>query len=358
MHKIKSFFYRFRKAPRLDAFESMESALGKERPKARPAFQEQLKGKLLARHQDLREARLENSTGFFRMHQWATVTAAVFLLVVAGGGSYVVSADAPVPQTQTIAGLGERIHPNIAPITITFDQPMMKGSVENSFFIEPYVDGRFIWENAQKVHFLPNKNLSPGEEYTVTVSSRARSVAQKPMGQAYERVFQSVPMQVNQQLDLRPLQELRQNIDSLTPEQKRRLREQLDLMDLRVRELIDSGVIVVPPPRSLEEAKPLLTPMEDSAEDPKPAEEIKPVEDSITITIEDPKPAESVEPVEEIQPVEDPKPLDDSKPLDDPKPADASGTSGGDASSGPIAPDASSGPPPSSAEPKSALERA
>lgn len=246
MHKLKSLIYRLvrKGSPRLDPFEKMEKMLERERPMARESFKENLKGQLLARHQDIMEERLDNSSKQFYFQRFATVTAAVFLLVVVGGGGLMVSAaTAPIPRTQTIGGLGAQIQPNVAPITVHFDQPMTKGSVEQAFSIYPPVEGHFVWDDRQTMHFLPQQELVAGVEYKVKVASSARSFFQKPLKIDYERTFETFLVNFSGDFPLDELNEMRRNFGQLSPEKQVIVRRKIQEMDRRLREMIQQGNI-------------------------------------------------------------------------------------------------------------------
>jgi hypothetical protein len=63
------------------------------------------------------------------------------------------------------------------PITLTFDQPMVPGSVEASFALAPAVGGRFAWNDEQtQVVFTPSgAGFVPGTRYRARLSGGARA---------------------------------------------------------------------------------------------------------------------------------------------------------------------------------------
>lgn len=60
-----------------------------------------------------------------------------------------------------------------APVVIEFGQRMNTASVEDSFSIEPAVDGQFVW-NANTLYFMPSQPWQVGQGYTVTLAAGAR----------------------------------------------------------------------------------------------------------------------------------------------------------------------------------------
>jgi len=52
-------------------------------------------------------------------------------------------------------------------VEIIFDREMNPVSVERSFKISPFVNGKFRWENNQKLIFIPDKNLTRNQKYQV-----------------------------------------------------------------------------------------------------------------------------------------------------------------------------------------------
>ncbi len=190
LRKLKQFIDRliyFKKASNLDDFGEIEVKLMKAMPKARSSFQQDLREKLKARHQELREEQVEKESGFFYVHRFATSMVLAMVLVVGGGGFMVSAADAPVPKNVPLSDTSPEWHPDVAPITIEFDQNMMRGSVEDAFSIYPAVEGSFVWDNNHKVRFLPDMPLDSNQEYVVTISQDARSFLQKPMSAEFEQ---------------------------------------------------------------------------------------------------------------------------------------------------------------------------
>tara|TARA_B100000315_G_scaffold231618_1_gene243100 strand:- start:256 stop:768 length:513 start_codon:yes stop_codon:yes gene_type:complete len=148
-----------------------------------------------------------------------------------------------------MAGLEEQTQPSMAPITIDFDQPMMRSSVEAAFSMSPAVEGNFLWEGNKRIHFLPNENLDPELNYTVTVSSEAKSLLQKPLPEPYERAFETfnVNFASGDLIDWQTFQEMRAKFQSLTPEQQERVRQRLQDLEIKITDLIESGELERPP---------------------------------------------------------------------------------------------------------------
>jgi uncharacterized protein YfaS (alpha-2-macroglobulin family) len=62
-----------------------------------------------------------------------------------------------------------------APITLVFNQPMERASVEAAFNLDPHVQGKFQWEDDQTLRFVPGgEGFAHEESYQVTVETGAR----------------------------------------------------------------------------------------------------------------------------------------------------------------------------------------
>ena len=241
MFKLKSLISRLRfwkKAPVLDSFDELEVKLMKATPKARKSFERDLRQKLRARHQELMEDRLEKQSSFFYVHRLGMSMALAFILVLGSGGVMVSAAGAPVPQNRSLTSISPDWHPDVSPITIDFDKNMMQGSVENSFSIYPEVDGSFVWEDRQTMHFLPDNPLDSDQQYVVKISQDAKSLFQKPISAEFEQkinVFSpELPVRIQNQITV--LQDLRQTSKDLSGQQKddmilriNKLEQELDL---------------------------------------------------------------------------------------------------------------------------------
>ena len=81
-----------------------------------------------------------------------------------------------------------------APITIAFDKPMNRASVESAFQITPKVSGAFKWNaDDTQVQFVPTgQGFSRGELYSVNVLTTAQSTSGQLLGQPVEFAFKAV----------------------------------------------------------------------------------------------------------------------------------------------------------------------
>ena len=136
-----------------------------------------------------------DSTGYFRID---SVTAGVYNLEIAaeGFGRHIVnevivysqrtSAISDVylkPFPDQILALnpanGTRAYPVNAPIKIEFNIPMMHSSVENSFSLDPQVEGYFIWEDSaekSKVTFYPDDQFATNTTYLMSLTTGAETI--------------------------------------------------------------------------------------------------------------------------------------------------------------------------------------
>lgn len=81
-----------------------------------------------------------------------------------------------------------------APITIAFDKPMNRASVEAAFQITPQVNGAFKWNaDDTQVQFVPTgQGFSRGELYSVNVLTTAQSTSGQLLGQPVAFAFKAV----------------------------------------------------------------------------------------------------------------------------------------------------------------------
>lgn len=219
----------FKKAPESSDFGELEVKLMKVKPKARASFRQDLREKLKARHQEMMEREIEKEAGFFHVHRFAASMALACILVVFGGGLAVSAAGTPMAQNRPLANINPEWHPSIAPITIEFDKSMMESSVEDAFSIYPAVEGNFVWENRQTMHFLPNEPLNPNQQYVVTISQDAKSLFQKPIKTAFEQKINVFETELNQEITdkLKTLKELQRSTMNLSAEEKEAVIEQI-----------------------------------------------------------------------------------------------------------------------------------
>jgi hypothetical protein len=77
-------------------------------------------------------------------------------------------------------------------ISVRFDQPMDRASVEGALMVDPPAAGAFRWEADNEVRFSPvESGLLRGITYTVMLSGTARSLAGVPVGSAAMWSFQT-----------------------------------------------------------------------------------------------------------------------------------------------------------------------
>jgi uncharacterized protein YfaS (alpha-2-macroglobulin family) len=104
---------------------------------------------------------------------------------------------------------GEQQPPE-APLTLTFDQPMDRASVEAAFSISPTIEGDFRWSDDRTVTFVPEADLARGQRYQVLVAQEARNIEGKQLEEAiqfdlstigYLEVAQVMPTPGSEDLD-------------------------------------------------------------------------------------------------------------------------------------------------------------
>jgi hypothetical protein len=77
-------------------------------------------------------------------------------------------------------------------VSVRFDQPMDRASVEGALLVDPPAAGAFKWEADNEVRFAPiEAGLLRGITYTVMLSSTARSLAGVPLGNPAMWSFQT-----------------------------------------------------------------------------------------------------------------------------------------------------------------------
>jgi hypothetical protein len=121
--------------------------------------------------------------GRFDLVVWGTLGALAMMLA-----GLVLASDhvgAQVTATSPAAG-GET--PGLAPITVTFAQPMQADSVSERFRIEPAIAGRVEWAGAV-MRFVPSAPLEPGVTYTARLEAGALSTAGRALKRAVEWSF-------------------------------------------------------------------------------------------------------------------------------------------------------------------------
>jgi hypothetical protein len=103
------------------------------------------------------------------------------------------STPAPPAVTRFAPEQGQE-QPLDTPITITFDQPMDRASVEKAFAIEPgaAVDGAFTWPDDQTVQFALKEGFAREQRYRVRIVETAQSQTGLPLAQPFEMRFSTV----------------------------------------------------------------------------------------------------------------------------------------------------------------------
>lgn len=75
-----------------------------------------------------------------------------------------------------------------AQIRIDFSEPMDRQITQNSFNINPQIEGKFSWTGKTMV-FTPNRNLNYEQEYNIKIGSQAISLRGKNLSQNFEQKF-------------------------------------------------------------------------------------------------------------------------------------------------------------------------
>ena len=78
------------------------------------------------------------------------------------------------------------------PLRLTFDQPMDRQSLEQSFQISPPVQGTFTWRDQRTVLFQPARSFERGTTYHVTIQADARNAEGRPLQEPVSFDFQTL----------------------------------------------------------------------------------------------------------------------------------------------------------------------
>ncbi len=78
------------------------------------------------------------------------------------------------------------------PLTLTFDQPMDRTSVEAAFSINPPIEGRFSWSDSTTLVFTPSSGWQRATRYRVAMDTSAKSAAGLALRQELDLVFRTV----------------------------------------------------------------------------------------------------------------------------------------------------------------------
>ncbi len=100
---------------------------------------------------------------------------------------------APLPPTlvETAPFAGEELATG-GDLTLYFDQPMDRQSVEAAFSMDPSVPGTFVWSDDATLTFTPGAALARDTSYRLTIGEGARSAAGLSPASPLEASFQTV----------------------------------------------------------------------------------------------------------------------------------------------------------------------
>lgn len=71
------------------------------------------------------------------------------------------------------------------PLTVTFDQPMDRASVEAAFSLSPDLPGLLLWSDAQTLTFTPTNGFPVQKNYTLRIDKTARAINGIPLEADY-----------------------------------------------------------------------------------------------------------------------------------------------------------------------------
>jgi len=77
------------------------------------------------------------------------------------------------------------------PITLYFNQPMDKGSVEAAIHFDPSISGRFSWQGDRIVTFKPDQNLAHDSKLHLVVNTSAQAANEKNLREEIDLSFQT-----------------------------------------------------------------------------------------------------------------------------------------------------------------------
>jgi alpha-2-macroglobulin len=85
------------------------------------------------------------------------------------------------------------------PISLFFNQPMDKNSVEAAIHFQPGISGRFSWEGENNLTFTPDQPLAAGSELRLALDTTAQAANKLNLREPYEAVFSTVePLEILQ----------------------------------------------------------------------------------------------------------------------------------------------------------------
>lgn len=79
-----------------------------------------------------------------------------------------------------------------SPITVMFNQPMQRDSVEAAWSIEPRVEGTFEWQNDYTVSFVPAGSWQRQTNYMITVAGSATNAGGQALAETYSETVKTV----------------------------------------------------------------------------------------------------------------------------------------------------------------------
>ena len=130
-----------------------------------------------------------NFFNFFKSHKWAYGLVALLILAMGTFGSYPLI---PAPSVQGYSVKNAvKDTPYNAPLKIVFSQPMNRKSVEKAFRVTPNLPGEFEWKY-NTLLYKPTNEPKIGDQYTVTISTEAKSLIGKNLEIEYQEVFKIV----------------------------------------------------------------------------------------------------------------------------------------------------------------------
>jgi len=98
----------------------------------------------------------------------------------------------PVPPSviETSPAKGEELDPG-GSLTLYFDQPMNRSTVEAAFRMQPAIIGSFVWPRPDTLRFTPEQPLARGATYVLSLASSARSAVDIGLAQPFSLQVQT-----------------------------------------------------------------------------------------------------------------------------------------------------------------------
>jgi len=98
-------------------------------------------------------------------------------------------------ETHTPEDGSNYIGPSVS-VYVRFNTAMERSSVEQSFDINPEVDGYFIWQNNESFSYKPGALLATNTEYTISLSINTRDIHGTPLPESYSFSFTTEPLKI------------------------------------------------------------------------------------------------------------------------------------------------------------------